>query len=276
MGMKIYFKVILIETGKKAYVCANGISSVEGAGSGCLWVRLKDGKTYFVKDMEYVPEATVDMQDLIKLEGTESPKVIPAEIIEEVKQKNGMVSLDVIKDYLSTRAINRLYRGGCTEFYYILSAIEDMRMFRWRDMGKKTVQEIIDLFLQMDLIERKTDQVYKPCEGYVRKAPLYIEEEEAEEDEEVITGEMYPPEEAFFVYRSIMEEGGVIWDSEIKKNVWETHGVISLAKGRTEKKAAHGVNFFANKSLRDKTDSRYYMEIIDSDEEFVYVDCWCN
>lgn len=275
--MKIYFKVILIETGKKAYVCANDISSVEGAGSGCLWVRLKDGKTYFVKDMEYVPEATVDMQDLIKLEGTESPKVVPAEIIEEVKQKNGMVSIDVIKDYLSTRAINGLHRGGCTEFYCILSAIEDMRMFRWRDMGKKTVQEIIDLFLQMDLIERKTDRVYKPCEGYVRKAPLYIEEEKAEEeDEEIITGEMYSPKEALSVYRSIMEAGGVIWDPKIKKSGWKTNGDIYLVKGRTEKQANKDIDFFADKSWEDKSYTRYYMEITGSDEEVIYVNAWCK
>lgn len=172
--MKIYFEAILIKTGKRVYICANDISLIESDGAKGLRIQLKDGKTYFVKDMKYVPEAMVDLQDLIKLENTESPKVVPSEIIEEVKRKNGMVSLDVIKEYLSTRAINRLHRNGCTEFYSILSAIEDMRMFRWRDVGKRTIQEIIDIFLLMDLIERKTDRVYKPCEGYVRKTPLYV------------------------------------------------------------------------------------------------------
>lgn len=178
--MKIYFKVVLTETGKEAYICANDIALIESYIVKCLWIQLKDGKAYLVNSMCYVPEATVDLQDLIRLENAESPKVVPAEIIENVKQKNGMVSLDVIEDYLSTRTINSLHRNGyAASLYCVLSAIEDMRMFRWRDVGKGTVQEIIDLFLQMDLIERKTDRVYKPCEGYVRKAPLYIEEEEA-------------------------------------------------------------------------------------------------
>lgn len=173
MRMKIYFEAILAETGKRVDICANDISLIENDGTKGLRIQLKDGKPYFVKEMKYVPEATVDLQDLIRLENTEIPKVVPVEIIEEVKQKNGMVSIDLIEDYLSTRAFNSLVRGGCRwSLYGVLTAIEDMRMLGWRDVGKRTVQEIIDLFLQMDLIERKTDRVYKPCEGYVSKLSL--------------------------------------------------------------------------------------------------------
>lgn len=186
--MRIYFKIFLEDTGREAYICANDIVSVENGDVRCLCIHLKDGKAYFTKSMYYVPEEVVDGQSLIRLENNNMRKVVAPEIIAYVKQCNGKVRLRLIEEYLSTRAFNCLIRGGCSRIDWVIWAIEDMRMLKWRGMGRRTVQEVIDLFLQMGLIERENDQAYEPFEGYIRAIDLIDKNDE--KDDAVVAATM--------------------------------------------------------------------------------------
>ena len=176
----MYFKVILVETDKEAYICTDDIASIESSGIRSMWIHLKDDNSYFVRSIDYVPETAVDIQDLIRRKDKEKNKV-PIEIIEYVKENNGEVNLDIIKDYISTRVFNVLRRQGDHQICYILYGIEQNTIFQPTNsyrmgLGRAGKQEIIDLFLQMDLIERKKDKDYKPFEGYVSKIALRDDE----------------------------------------------------------------------------------------------------
>lgn len=186
MDVKTYFKVDLTEIGKMAYICADDISSVMSNACGELLVKLKDERMYSINGMDYVPEATVDMQYLIKRKDKEVKKV-PASVIEFVKEKNGDVSLGLIKDYISTKTLNILWRRGVQHFDGLLRSLNQNRLFTHSSLsnatlGKIGAEEVLNLLLQMDLIERKNDREYKPLEGYISKIPVDFVEEVVEDE----------------------------------------------------------------------------------------------
>lgn len=186
MDVKIYFKVDLAETREMAYICAEDIASVMYNAYGELSVKLKDERIYSIKGMDYVPEMAVDMQYLIKRKDKELKKV-PDSVIEFVKEKNGDVSLELIRDYISTRTFNILRRRGVQQFNWLLQSLNQNRLFTHSDLsnatlGKIGAEEVLSLLLQMDLIERKNDREYKPLEGYISKIPVDFGEEWTEDE----------------------------------------------------------------------------------------------
>lgn len=181
LQMKIYFKVIMREADKETYIGTDTIAHIANDVSGNLSVELKDGKRYFVKTMDYIPESRADMQDVIKIGSDEDKITVPVELVESVKEQHGAISIGMIKNYVSSGAFNSLCRNGFLDIGSVIYAIEENRLIGKSGMGKATMQEIIGLFLQMDLIERKDDQAYKPFEGYTSKMELiYIDNEEGD------------------------------------------------------------------------------------------------
>lgn len=126
-------------------------------------------------------ESKVDIQNVIKIGNDKDENTIPVEVIESVKEQRGAVSVSTIKDYISSRAFNSLCRNGFLDIGSIIYAIEENRLAGKSGMGRGAMREIIELFSQMNLIERKDDQVYKPLEGYISKIAL-ADNDNVEED----------------------------------------------------------------------------------------------
>jgi hypothetical protein len=95
------------------------------------------------------------------------------------------------------------------------------------------------------------------------------------ETQGVDSGE-YTPEEAFNVYRSILESNGMTWDPNLKNGAsWGT-GWIYLKKGEPEAGAKRALEGYAYGDGQGNATTKYYMEITSYDDSKVYVTCWSN
>ncbi len=84
----------------------------------------------------------------------------------------------------------------------------------------------------------------------------------------------YTPDEAISVYRSLMEAGGITWDSSLKDGgSWGT-GWIYLDKGMPEWTASTNLESFAIGNHGGDSWTKYYLEVTGSDDECVYITEW--
>ncbi len=86
----------------------------------------------------------------------------------------------------------------------------------------------------------------------------------------------YTPEEAISVYRGLMEAGGITWDPSLKNvTSWGT-GWLELDKGYAEWAAETNLESFAMGDSVGNPWTKYYLEVIGSDENAVYFTEWHN
>ena len=113
-----------------------------------------------------------------------------------------------------------------------------------------------------------------------------------------VESDKYTPEEAIAVYRSLMEAGGMTWDSSLKGNwdetigqypieEWNLHlegyngcgwgtGWIYLDKGQPEWAASTNLESAAIGGHGGNSWTRFYFEVTGSDENAVYITEWTS
>jgi hypothetical protein len=90
----------------------------------------------------------------------------------------------------------------------------------------------------------------------------------------VVDSGKYTPDEAFNVYRSILESNGMTWNPSIKD--WASWGTgwISLKKSSLEEEAQSDLKGYAFGDGQGNSFTIYYMEVTGYDDNRVYVTCW--
>lgn len=127
------------------------------------------------------------------------------------------------------------------------------------------------------------DREEEPVPNELAKEPVPAESAEQPKAEEpvietptVAESNKYTPEEAIAVYRSLMEEGGMIWDPSIKDGgSWGT-GWIYLEKGMPEWTASTNLESCAMGDSAGNPWTYYYLEVTGSDENVVYIIEWTS
>lgn len=131
--------------------------------------------------------------------------------------------------------------------------------------------------------ELVTDREEEPVSAESVKDSEPVESTEQPKLEEPVSGtptvaesDKYTPEEAIAVYRSLMEEGGMIWDPSIKDGgSWGT-GWIYLDKGMPEWTASTNLESCAMGDSAGNPWTYYYLEVTGSDEDVVYIIEWTS
>jgi hypothetical protein len=86
--------------------------------------------------------------------------------------------------------------------------------------------------------------------------------------------EKYTAEEAMAVYRSILEENGMIWDPSIKEfSSWGT-GFMEYYKGYPEESAQRALEGFAYGDGVGDSDTRFYFEVTSTSKFYIYFTEW--
>lgn len=94
-------------------------------------------------------------------------------------------------------------------------------------------------------------------------------------DEETVR-HIYIPEQAIAVYCTIMEASDITWNPSLKElPSWRT-GWIYLEKGNPERCASADLDSFVMGDVDGNPWTEYYIEVMDSNENAVFVTVWHN